>query len=154
MGSRQIYTPQIVIDGQFQAVGSKRHAVEKALQAARTENHVVLAAEASPAGGWRIHVPAAAGWTGEAKLLLCRYDKLHQVTIERGENHGHTLNYLNVARSWSDFGRWKGQAASYDLPAPGDIDWNREGIVVMLQALNGPGVGPILGAVKISPLIC
>lgn len=147
-GSRQIYTPQAVVDGQFQAVGSNRGAVAAAIKAAEKEKRVTLGAKPVTEAGktvWQISVPAIAGWQGEAKLLLCEYDREHKVAIERGENTGQTLTYLNVARSWNDFGRWKGQAASYTVPDLGNVDWQQHGVVVMLQSLQGP----ILGAVDL-----
>ncbi|WP_298721864.1 DUF1223 domain-containing protein [uncultured Ferrovibrio sp.] len=144
MGKRQIYTPQVVVDGRFQAVGSDQNAVAQALNKARKSERVTLQAEFSK-GAWQILVPDVAGWQGEAKVLLCRYDRRHDVTIERGENHGKTITYLNVARAWNTFGEWKGQAATYRLPDLGEIDWSTEGVVVMLQSHNGP----ILGAVDI-----
>ncbi|WP_341705733.1 DUF1223 domain-containing protein [Ferrovibrio sp.] len=142
MGSRQVYTPQAVIDGQFQAVGSNRAAVLQAVKDAEREKRVVLQAKPGKTG-WQIGVPAVAGWQGEAKLLLCLYDREHQVPIARGENAGRTMTYLNVARSWNDFGRWKGQAETYALPDLGDIDWSRQGAVVMLQSLKGPIIGAV-----------
>jgi len=145
LGSRQIYTPQAVIDGQFQAIGSDREAVQTALARARQEQHIPLQAERS-SNGWQVRVPAAAA-DGEAELVLCRYDRQHDVAIARGENTGRTVTYLNVARAWSRFGRWNGKAGSYAVPDLGDIDFAREGVVVMLQSLNGT----ILGAVDLKP---
>lgn len=148
MGERQIYTPQAIVDGRFQAVGSNRGAVEKAIKTAEREKRVILQAKPIVENGktlWQISVPAVAGWQGEAKILLCEYDRAQKVAIERGENTGRTITYLNVARSWNDFGRWKGQAASYTLPDLGDVDWAQHGAVVMLQSLQGP----ILGAVDL-----
>ena len=148
MGERQIYTPQAVIDGRFQAVGSNRGAVVTAIKSAEREKRIVLQARPVTENGktaWQISVPAVAGWRGEAKLLLCEYDRQKQVAIERGENTGRTITYLNVARSWNDFGRWKGQAASYTVPDLGNVDWTQHGVVVMLQSEQGP----ILGAVDL-----
>lgn len=152
IGNRQIYTPQVVIDGQFQAVGSNREAIEAALARARKQQHVPLRAERSKTTkGWQVLVPDMPNWQGEAKLLLCRFDRQHDVTIERGENHGRTLSYLNVARAWNDFGRWNGQAASYAVPDLDGTDWSRQGAVVMLQMLNGSANGPIIGAIDLKP---
>lgn len=151
IGNRQIYTPQVVIDGQFQAVGSNREAIEKALIKASRQMHVPLRAERGKAKGWQIMVPDMPNWQGEAKLLLCRYDRKHDVTIERGENHGRTLSYLNVARAWNEFGRWNGQAGRYDVPDLDGTDWGRQGAVVMLQMLNAGSNGPIIGAVDLKP---
>jgi hypothetical protein len=149
-GKREVYTPQVVVNGKFVAVGSDREAVEKALEKARRMPSVALQAEKNKTtGNWQIKVPALAGFEGEAKLVLCRYDAQHEVAIERGENSGKTLNYLNVARSWGDLGRWKGQSASYDVPDLTGTDWGRQGAMVMLQVIANDGAGQILGAVDI-----
>ncbi len=145
LGSRQIYTPQAVVDGQFQAIGSDRKAVQAALAKARGEQRIALQAERGK-DGWQVRVPAAAA-QGEAELVLCRYDRRQEVAIERGENTGRTITYLNVARAWNRFGRWSGSAGLYAVPDLGDIDWDKEGVVVMLQSLNGA----ILGAVDLRP---
>lgn len=146
MGARQIYTPQVVVDGQHQAIGSDRSAVQAALYKARKDQRIPVQAERGGNGGWQIRVPAASGQP-EANLVLCRYDRQHEVAIERGENTGRTITYLNVARAWNNLGRWTGAAGSYALPDLGDIDWSKEGVVVMLQSLNGA----ILGAVDLKP---
>ncbi len=149
-GKREVYTPQVVVNGKYMVVGSDRAAVERALEKGRRMQSVAIQAEKNKATGkWQIKVPTVAGFEGEAKLVLCRYDAQHEVAIERGENSGKTLNYLNVARSWGDLGRWKGQSASYDLPDLTGTDWGRQGAMVMLQIVTGEGVGPILGAVDI-----
>lgn len=154
-GKREIYTPQVVVNGQFSVIGSDRDKVLYAISKARKQQAQSLKAERGKDGRWTVRVPnidkalQATGWNGEAKLLLCRYDLRHEVAIERGENHGRTLNYLNVARSWADFGRWQGQAASFEVPDLGDIDWSRQGAVVLLQAVSGTGVGPIIGAIDL-----
>lgn len=146
MGARQIYTPQVVIDGKYQAVGSDHAAVQAALLKARKQQRIALHAERANNGAWQVRAPAAAD-KPEADLVLCRYDRQHDVAIERGENTGRTVTYLNVARAWNKLGHWNGQAASYPVPDLGNIDWTREGVVVMLQSLNGA----ILGAVDFKP---
>lgn len=149
-GKREVYTPQVVVNGKYMVVGSDRAAVERALEKGRRMPSVAIQAEKAKAtGNWQIKVPAMPGFEGEAKLVLCRYDAQHEVAIERGENSGKTLNYLNVARSWGDLGRWKGQSASYDVPDLTGTDWTRQGAMVMLQIVTSEGVGPVLGAVDI-----
>lgn len=147
MGARQIYTPQAVIDGEFEAIGSDRATVAAMLEKARQKQRLVLQAARDGNGRWQVSVPAMAGWKGDAKVLLCRYDRHDEVKVERGENHGRTLEYLNVARAWNTFGSWHGEAASYTVPDLGNIDWRQEGVVVMLQSLKGP----ILGAIDLQP---
>lgn len=149
-GKREVFTPQVVVNGKYMVVGSDRAAVEKALEKGRRMQSVAIQAEKNKAtGNWQIRVPSVTGFEGEAKLVLCRYDAQHDVAIERGENSGRTLSYLNVARNWGDLGRWKGQSASYDVPDLTGTDWGRQGAMVMLQIVTSEGVGPILGAVDI-----
>lgn len=150
-GKREVYTPQVVINGQYAVVGSDRDAVAYAIAKARKQQQQVsMRADRNKAtGAWQIQVGSLPHWQGEAKLVLCRYDTKHEVSIERGENSGRTLNYLNVARAWGDLGRWKGQSASYDVPDLSGTDWSRQGVVIMLQTLSNDGVGPIIAAVDI-----
>ncbi|MEK9968049.1 MAG: DUF1223 domain-containing protein [Ferrovibrio sp.] len=149
-GKREVYTPQVVVNGKYAVVGSDRDAVEKVLEKARRMPSVAMQAERGKApGAWQIRVAALPGFEGEAKLVLCRYDTKHDVSIERGENSGRTLTYLNVARSWGDLGRWKGQSASYEVPDLSGTDWSRQGAMVMLQTVTSDGIGQILGAVDI-----
>jgi len=98
-GKREVYTPQVVVNGKYVVVGSDRKAVEKALEKARRMPSVVIEAERNNAtGNWQITVPAVADFEGEAKLVLCRYDTQHEVAIERGESP--LPQVLSRGKSW------------------------------------------------------
>lgn len=147
-GSRQVFTPQAMIDGQYPAIGSNREAVEAALRMARKDRHLQLNAEYDTAGRpEKLTIAAMKPWQGEATIWLCLYDKRHDVTVERGENRGKQLSYVNVARAWADLGRWVGDTISLDLaPRLRDFDWQEKGAVVLVQTSRG---GPILGAIDL-----
>ncbi len=73
--------------------------------------------------------------------------KTHTVPIGRGENRGKTITYANVVRGMTRVGTWQGEAARFEVPlttAKGDAD----AYVVLLQAIRGSKLGPILGAAK------
>ncbi|WP_430395863.1 DUF1223 domain-containing protein [Ferrovibrio sp.] len=146
-GSRQVYTPQAVVNGQYIAVGSNREAVEAAVRSAMKDRQLALKAERDADGKpLRLAIPGRKEWEGEATIWLCLFDKRHDVTVQRGENSGKSLSYVNVARAWIDLGRWTGEAATLDLtPKLVSYDWDNRGAVVMVQAKKGQ----ILGAINL-----
>ena len=64
-----------------------------------------------------------------------------EVTIPRGENAGHTLPYKDVVREMVLLGHWRGEAATFSVPA-GDPTLAEAAIV------QADGAGPILAAAK------
>jgi hypothetical protein len=141
------YTPQMVIDGAIDAVGSRYAEVANAMLKSRNG-----AAERIPVGlDWNAEEgiltvslpdrPAPAG-TG---VWLVRYLGARQTEVLRGENSGRTLREANIARSIGFLGPWPsggGEFVARLAPpfAAGD------GIAVLVQ-MEGPG--PILGAAKV-----
>ncbi len=145
-GSRQIYTPQAVIDGQYQVVGSNRAALKEAMQAARKDMRLALDvvhdAKGRPS---KVKLPAHAGWIGEAAVWLCLFDRKRDVVIEGGENTGRSITYVNVARSWQKLGLWDGGPDEIALPDLADYDWHAGNGAILLQSTRGP----ILGAAEL-----
>ncbi|WPB84243.1 DUF1223 domain-containing protein [Sediminicoccus rosea] len=89
----QVYTPQLVIQGRRDAVGSDRSAVLAELRAAPAASGVELALEPS---GSEVRVEIGAG---AATAWLLGFDPLHQTDVRSGENGGRRLAYGNVVRS-------------------------------------------------------
>ena len=111
-----IYTPQLVVDGRHQAVGSDRAEVRQALAAARAAPRpdVTLAIETTPTG---LHLQAGVG-SGRATLLLVGFDPEHTTPVRAGENGGRTLTEVNVVRSVTPVGSWTGAPLAVDVPRP------------------------------------
>jgi len=131
----EVYTPQLVIDGTAQAVGSDRAAVIAAVARAR-------AAVANEAPGTaptlllrdsngRLAVEVGAGPSG-GKLLLVGFDPMHVTQIGAGENAGRTLTEVNVVRSLKELPAWRGAATSLLVDKPAGAR-----AVVLLQAADG-----------------
>jgi hypothetical protein len=87
-------------------------------------------------------VSIAKGRAGRpANVWLVRYDpRVHNVPIRAGENGGRTLPHKNIVRTIHLLGKWKGDAASYALPANPAGPYKS---AVLVQ--DGPG-GAILAA--------
>ncbi len=131
----RIYTPQIVVDGTREMIGSDRDAVLGALRAARPE-----AAAAVDFAADRRAVTVGPG-NGNGKVLLVRFAQ-HRITrVGGGENARRVLEDANGVESLTILGTWTGAPLDFtiDPPAPG------EGIAVLVQAADGE----ILGAASV-----
>ena len=123
----QVYTPQIIVDGSREMVGSDRAKVLAALHDARTEAiaPVTFAAD-------RRSVTIAAG-DARGSVLLVRFALERTTRVARGENARRTLQDANAVESLSSLGSWEGSPLRFAIepPAAG------EGIAVLVQAADG-----------------
>lgn len=132
--SDQVYTPEAVVDGTAQMVGSNAGKVGAAIAAARaTANGAV---PVSVSGGKMITITVQAGSGAGAELWLFGYDAKHSTAIGGGENGGATITEVNVVRSATDLGGWTGQGMTMTIPRPAG-----QHAAAILQAANGEILG-------------
>jgi hypothetical protein len=135
--SGRIYTPQIVIDGTSEMIGSDRASVAAALRQTRPE---AIAPVSFAADGASVGIGNGAG-TGEA--VLVRFARGRITNVPTGENAGRTLQDANGVNAVIRLGEWDGSARRYRIepPRPG------EGLAVLVQAADGKmlGAAAILG---------
>src|SRR6266436_3034015 len=81
-----VYTPQIVVDGRWQAAGSDRADVERALDRARRDRRDVPVTLALDRGQARIGLGPHGD--GVDAVLLIGFDRRHVTAVRRGENSG------------------------------------------------------------------
>ena len=135
---REPYTPQVVVDGQAEAAGSKTERINKLVKDA------AKAVKASPDirfAGSRVYVGTARAPKGGGEVWLVRYDpKTQEVAVRAGDNKGQTIAEKNVVREVARLGAWKGHPVAFRLPAADD-----EGLktLVIVQGAKG---GRVLGA--------
>jgi hypothetical protein len=117
-GDREVYTPQVVVNGVLHVLGSDKSAIENAIaQTQRNPAVLSLPVTMSVADGKvTVNVPAAHGEYRSGEVWLCPISKKVAVQIGRGENHNRTLTYHNVVRRWIRLGDWNGQAQTFSLP--------------------------------------
>jgi hypothetical protein len=128
-------TPQVVVNGRADTVGSQPGEIEALVKAADR-------GDSGPAvnivGG---KVTVGAG-KGRADVVLVRYDpNIVQVPIRAGENDGKTLPHRNVVHDVIRLGAWDGSAHTYVLPA------SHDGLKSAVLVQAGPG-GAILAAAR------
>jgi hypothetical protein len=146
-GDRQVYTPQIVVNGAMHVLGSDRAAVDRMIvqtdqKASVMSLPVLLAVTAS---NLNVTVKAKDGdHTGE--VWLCPLAKAVTVAIGRGENHGRTITYHNVVRRWVKLGDWTGTDATWNVPMSEIKSDDIDAAAVMVQEGTHDKPGIILGA--------
>jgi len=150
-GDGEVYTPQMVVNGKADVLGSDEEAIAKAIEAtggpmplhiALSHADDVLSIDVSDGDleGRRVTL-----W------LLVVHDEV-TVPVGDGENRGRKLTYHNVVREMRPVGMWKGGAMRLELPL---ADLERDpsaGCIVIAQVDTFKGPGRILGAAKIERL--
>jgi hypothetical protein len=136
LGLATVYTPQIVVDGRWQAVGSDRTEVEQALGSARHNRDDVPVALEVDHG--RAQIAMGRGGDGAAAtLLLIGFDRRHVTAVVRGENGGRTLSHADVVRSIEEVARFDGRARTIEVPIRSPSDR----VAAILQARDGRVIG-------------
>ncbi len=146
IGRRYVYTPQMVVDGVAEGVGSDRRGVEAMLEAALRRPKLTIAVDrAADGASARVYIPAAAHAGAPADVWIVGFDRSHSTVIGRGENRGMTLTNANVVREIDRLGIWSGHAATFTVKL---AEPSAKGAALIVQ--HGPG-GPILGAATLRP---
>jgi hypothetical protein len=95
---------------------------------------------------------SAAAADADADVWLCPFAGKIPVTVQRGENRGHTLTYYDVVRRWVKLGTWHGKAANFSVPiadvTKGESDIDHVAVLVQREPKGRPGL--MLGAATAS----
>lgn len=94
-----VYTPQLVIDGRYDAVGSDRPAVERAISDSKQSPQTVELVIERQGANLTARFASPQSVPESAQLLLLTFDPLVTQAIGGGENSGRTVGYHNVVRS-------------------------------------------------------
>jgi hypothetical protein len=133
-GDRNVYTPQVVVNGISHVLGSDRVAIEQAIRETRSNAASPLRVPVRLTvtdEKLTVELPASdAGKRGE--VWLCPVKRAVPVEIARGENKGKVVTYTNVVRRWVRLGEYNGQAEVFTLPR-GALDRDIDAIAVLVQ---------------------
>ena len=143
---RYVYTPQIVVDGRANVVGSHRAQVLEAIEAAAQRDRPITITFGTRSGGTVI-IPEGHAPDEGATVWLAVYDREHVTEIKRGENTGHKLRNANVVRRFERLGTWTGARLEIPLDLSGARARGRDGCAVIVQRGRA---GPILAAAAMS----
>ncbi len=143
LGNARIYTPQMVINGSMDVVGSRRNDIEKGIREASLPVFVDLSYED---GLLDVRIPATS--TGrEAVVYLVTFRGRAEVEITRGENRGKYITYAQIVTSRQIIGMWDPQkGAQLTLPMYELLDEENDGVAILVQQQSEGNPGTILGA--------
>lgn len=146
-GDGQVYTPQMVVNGRRQVVGSRREAVYDAIAEEAAGDPATFVAMMMAERGDEIIVEIAGAPTDrlrqDSTVWIMMVAPRVEVKIERGENAGRTIGYNNVVRKLMPVGMWHGEAIRLALPK---TELMVDGATACAAILQVDGAGPIIGA--------
>ncbi|MEM6681876.1 MAG: DUF1223 domain-containing protein [Pseudomonadota bacterium] len=138
-GTSGVYTPQSVIAGQAEAVGSSRAQIFRAINAVPSAPvHVETQQIGDRATA---QVAGASGAHQGADVHFVRLLKRHDTRVSRGENKGRDLSGVHVALERVKLGTFENTAQQFELPPLRP----NETCAIIVQNADG-WLGPVLGA--------
>lgn len=139
-GDKRIYTPQMIVNGQEQFVGSRADQLNTALK--RTQNAPLKTIQIEKMAEDIIAFTLPDAATNKYRLWAFGYKFKHDQSIPSGENRGLKTTYTNPIQSYINLGSWDGRAALHQFNLKEtDID------AIAIIAQTG-GYGPIIAAGK------
>ena len=129
--TNSIYTPQLVVDGQLERVGSDLDAVQRAIrqaaQAPKATIGLTISQETDAKLRVDVHVdvPPELVIHDTADVLVAVTEDHLMTDVRRGENRGRTLKHSAVVRSLTTVGALRAQEHTFSTTAfvPWAPDW-------------------------------
>src|ERR1700722_13184785 len=119
-GDRGVYTPQVIVNGSTNVVGSDRDGIEGASGEPKKTDGGMSIPVSRALGGRQITVSVAASSRAPAamhgEVWICSISKEVSIAIGRGENSGREITYHNGVRKHLRVGDWNGRAGSWAGP--------------------------------------
>jgi hypothetical protein len=143
-GDGSVYTPQMVVNGATHVVGSNRREVETQIESSRQQKLIANIALTLSKKMISIEIPAAA-YKGEATLWLMAVEPRVVQKIERGENSGKDIVYVNVVRKLAPVAMWDG--STYKGSWMRDAIMTKETTKILAVVQDGK-TGPVLGLAR------
>lgn len=135
-----VYTPQMVIDGRLETVGSRRAAVNAHIRQAQADTGSRVMVSVRRAGDG-LEVALDGAEKANAAVWPVRFRLAEITRVLAGENQGKTLKSHNIVTALSRIGEWTGAPRRLTLPGPRLA--SGKGCAVIVQT---PRPDPILGA--------
>ncbi len=147
-GDRQVYTPQMVVNGSMHVLGSDRAAIERVIAQTDRNPAIMSVPVLLSAGGGDLTVTVrpAGGRRDIGEVWLCPLRRAVSVAIGRGENRGRTVTYHNVVRGWRKLGDFAGTDTTWNIPLAQVETGAIDGVAVMVQQGTRDKPGIVLGA--------
>ena len=140
-GRNGVYTPQLVVDGTFGAVGSRRDDVTAGVKRYGGKGSAAIAVTGGADKGYTARISGTVN--GAAELVLIAVTSKVEVGIGSGENGGRKVSYTNVLRAETRLASWQGGKASIAI-SPSQL--KVQGADRYALVLRQPDGGKVLAA--------
>jgi len=148
-GDRDVYTPQVIVNGERHLIGSDRAAIDAAMRETQV-NDVMSVPVSMAVSGKQLNVTVSAASPGHmarhGEIWICAVSRAIPIAIARGENRGREIVYHNVVRNWLKVGDWAGKTASWSVPIENIARDGVDAAVVYVQGGTQERPGAMLGA--------
>ncbi|GJE90461.1 DUF1223 domain-containing protein [Phanerochaete sordida] len=154
MGSRSVYTPQVIVNGTASGVGARQSELDALIREGASAPHansvsVTITSPSSPSpSSTPTEIIISGPATTPALVHLILYDPAtHRVAIARGENAGRTLPHRNIVRDAVVLCAWDRGSARFALPE-GVAAARARGWEAVVLVQRGRG-GAVVGAARV-----
>lgn len=142
LAQRYIYTPQMVVDGHLQGVGSERGTIDGLIGKAAKQRAAAKRPTLTRDGDGVLIEGGQLSPGSTAAIWLAVYEPARRTSVRRGENAGRQLTNHNVVREWRLLGRYEGRP----MRVPVEAAATTAGRAVVVQSQTPAGPGTILAA--------
>ncbi|MGH9571384.1 MAG: DUF1223 domain-containing protein, partial [Candidatus Angelobacter sp.] len=142
------YTPQMIVDGTREFVGSDASAARRAISGAASAPALVQISLLPAEGKLSVKASAEPGISGQL-LLAITEDNLSS-HVGAGENSGRMLHHSAVVRDFRQIGKLHNGNFQGTVPLRVGSDW-KHGDLHVVVFVQDPGTGRIEGAASVAP---
>ena len=151
-GLSDVYTPQAVVDGTVQVLGSDGKKLLQAISSAADQPKELLSISGATWNGdgvnFALHEEGAATFNGKTALDAALAEDVTQTKVKSGENAGRTLRNVAVVREIKDLGPGADGDRELTLRLPRDVNGDFSGPMRLVVFLTDKRTGRVLGAAE------
>lgn len=145
--SGQIYTPQVIVNGQTEFVGSDENSLRNAIKTGldKTAKTALSLRDIKVEGNQAIIQYHAEGANNNSALLIALIEKNASTKVKSGENGGHTLSHVQIVTELKSISLKKDGKGSENIDLPRGFDPQKWELIGVVQNTSD---GEITGAAK------
>jgi hypothetical protein len=137
-GLDSVYTPQAVVDGEAQVLGSDPNALALAVSRAAARSKMVLKFASVQRNGNTVTLSVRADGSVKGMLTVALAENVTVSSVRKGENAGRTLHHVAVVRTLKEMGSeaLDGRTLTLNLPTPSSSPGQDSGLRVVAFVTN------------------
>lgn len=144
--SSQVYTPQLVVNGKKEFVGSDRNSIENAIETALLNSKNIPIHLSAKISGKEINVNyKSEEKNSQNKLLITLVEKKSSTNVQKGENEGRHLQHWQIVHQQNQISLKNSSEGITSFRLPENFNTNDWDIIGMVQNVK---TGEILGSAK------